>query len=69
MGGRGGGLTNERPGSDHVIGGQMRGLEKSLFQLQTYVCTDMTDSAQRGQVGEKNIKLVLNCYVTFEMLQ
>ena len=26
-GGRGGGLTNERPGTDHVISGPMRGLK------------------------------------------
>ena len=25
----GGGLTNERPGTDHVITGPMRGLEKN----------------------------------------
>ena len=28
----GGGLTNERPGTDHVILGPMRGLEKNYDQ-------------------------------------
>ena len=28
---REGGRTNERPGTDHVISGPMRGLEKTVF--------------------------------------
>ena len=39
----GGGLTNERPGSDHVIWGPMRGLEKNCtwWRKQTQRHTDM----------------------------
>ena len=55
---REGGRTNDRPGTDHVISGPMRGLEKN--------CTDgadrhthghghsMTNSAQWGRVGENH---------------
>ena len=32
MGGGGGGLTNERPRTDHVITGPMRGLKKNALE-------------------------------------
>ena len=54
------GSTNERPGTDHVILGPMRGLEKNFTRWhgQTHRHTEghagsMTNSAQRGRVGEK----------------
>ena len=53
------GSTNERPGTDHGTSGPMRGLEKKLHLMaQTDIqVTDghgdsMTNSAQRGRVGE-----------------
>ena len=54
--GREGGLTNERPGSGHVIWGPMRGLEKNrMGRGQTDTHTDghvdsMTNSAQRAEL-------------------
>ena len=55
-----GGLTNERPGTDHVITGPMRGLKKNCTRWRTH--TDghgdfMTNSAQRGRVGENQTVL------------
>ena len=52
------GLTNERPGPDHVISGPMKGLEKKLHPMaQTSQHGDsMTNSAQWGQVGENYLK-------------
>ena len=55
-----GGRTNERPGTDHVISGPMRGLGKNCtrWRRQTDTQTQghgdsMTNSAQWGRVGEK----------------
>ena len=36
-----GGSTNERPGTDHVISGPMRGLKKTAPMAQTETQTDM----------------------------
>ena len=58
---REGGRTNERPGTDHVISGPMRGLEKKPHPMAQ---TDrhphghgdsMTNSAQRGGVAESTL--------------
>ena len=56
------GSTNERPGTDHVILGPMRGLEKNFTRWhgQTHRHTEghgdsMTNSAQRGRVGENQV--------------
>ena len=60
---REGGLTNERPWSDHVIWGPIRGLEKNCtrWRRQTHGHGDsMTNSAQCGRVGENFKKLFSN---------
>ena len=63
--------SNERPGTDHVISGPMRGLEKNCtrWRRQTNIHPQghgdsMTNSAQRGRVGE-NTEFVLLFYHTF----
>ena len=62
--GREGGRTNERPGTDHVTSGPMRGLEKNCtrWRRQTHIQTDghgdsMTESAQwvRFNGGKKKL--------------
>ena len=53
-------MTNERPGTDHVISGPMRGLKKTASDganRQTNTQTDghsdsMTETAQWGQFSE-----------------
>ena len=57
--GREGGRTNERPGTDNVISGPMRGLEKNCTRWRTQTDKQtsghgdsMTNSAQWGRVGE-----------------
>ena len=55
-------MTNERPGTDHVISGPMRGLKKPAFDganKLTDTQTDghgdsMTESAQWGRFSEKH---------------
>ena len=60
---REGGRTNGRPGTDHVISGQMRGLKKRIGwrkhtnrqtdkQKTDGHCDSMTESAQWGQFSE-----------------
>ena len=58
------GLTNERPGNDHVISGQMRGLKilplMAQTNRQTHTQTDrhgdsMTKSAQWGRFSENSL--------------
>ena len=60
----GGGLTNERPGTDHVISGPMRGLKKHCIRWRRHTnkhthtdghCNSMTESAQWGRFSEKTI--------------
>ena len=51
-GGRGGGMTNERPGSDHVIWGPMRGLKK-WFKLKACVRTFIWTSRLEDQLGQE----------------
>ena len=56
-GGGGGGLTKERPGSDHVTSGPMRGIEKNCTQWRKHTSghgDSMTNSAKWGRVGEKH---------------
>ena len=45
---RGGGVTNERPGSDHVIWGPMSGLEKNCLNEER---TDIRTSWLTDQLG------------------
>ena len=49
LGGREGGKTNERPGTDLVISGPMRGLEKN--------CTHWRKQADRQTDGQTHIRL------------
>ena len=58
------GWTNERPGTDHVISGPMRGLEKNSirWRRQNHRQTDghrdsMTESAQWGRYSENGANL------------
>ena len=55
-GGRGGGGTNKRPGTDHVISGQIRGLEENCTngaEPQTDgLGNSLTETAQLGQFSE-----------------
>ena len=76
--GREGGLTNERPGSGHVIWGSMRGLEKKTAPDGADRHTDtqteghgnsMTNSAQRGQVGENVVKKSYSRFYDLLVLQ
>ena len=60
-GGVGGGLTNERPQTDHVIRGPMRGLEKNrIGRGQTHKQTDtltlrlLDQLGPEGPVGENS---------------
>ena len=54
----GGGLNNERPGTDHVISGPMRGLQKTASdgaerQTNTQTgghCNSVTELAQWGRL-------------------
>ena len=41
----GGGLTNERPGTDHVISGPMRGLKKTASDGADTQTNTQTDNA------------------------
>ena len=71
VGGGGRGLTNERPGTDHVISGPMRGLEKNCTQwrrktnrhtdTQTHGHGDsMTESAKWGRFSKIYLKKIMN---------
>ena len=51
---RGGELTNERPGSDHVTRGPMRGLKKdNMGRGQTDIHTDITTKINSTQIKEE----------------
>ena len=64
-----GGKTNERPGTDRVISGPMRGLTKNCTQWrkQTYGHgNSMTELAQWGRFSEHYIdSLYLSCFGPF----
>ena len=70
-----GGGTNERPGTDHVTSGPMRGLEKNCTRWRRHTNTQthrngdsMTNLAQWGRVGENTLLVVMpgkNTYYTF----
>ena len=52
----GGGLTNERPGNDHVIKGPMRGLEKNQVESGQKNHKDIATprpKRPKGRFGEK----------------
>ena len=57
----GGGLTNERPGSDHVIWGPMRGLEKNCtrWRKQTHRHTDMATLWPTRPSGAELVKIIV----------
>ena len=50
----GGGLTNERPGTDHVISGPMKGFEKNCirWRKQTHKQTDRHTDGHRDSMTE-----------------